>query len=291
MPKRSGKDWVPWRHVDGRNPPSVAYGGVLVNIKGSVLLERRANRAGISSWTFPVGMPKEGEAPDQAALRTVREQTGYNARIVAPSPVAFEALFDEYVRTAFYLMAPIGQQRKTKKEMATQWLNIEDAATLIAQSWNKFRCERDLAVLTASTDASEKLSYLDRPGTCKEDWKTVPMPNQRRKIRLDFHYDDAAFSRIQKGYLLAEMEDHWFAWFEEPLLHLHRSWTGFCIYQINFTQEKCEWRANWALVNCDPDQWTSKEANDLEMIEGLIDVLLVHGPTGPRLDRMIVRDR
>jgi hypothetical protein len=30
------------------------------------------------------------------------------------------------------------------------------------------------------------------------------------------------------------MEDKWFIYYEEPRLFVHRSWTGYCIFEVRF---------------------------------------------------------
>jgi 8-oxo-dGTP pyrophosphatase MutT (NUDIX family) len=42
--------------------------------------------AGGARWQLPKGRLEEGETPEQAALREVREETGVTGRIVAPLP-------------------------------------------------------------------------------------------------------------------------------------------------------------------------------------------------------------
>jgi len=270
-------------------PKADAYGGVLANTHRMVLLLQYKGNFGDYIWTFAAGIRNKGEKPDQAALRIVHERTGYRASIIAPIPVVFEALFDETVRKAFYLMEPIGHQGKFKEETAaTKWVDLRDAADLISQTKTKFGRERDLAVLIAAIGAFDALSYADRPGTCKEDWNTLPMPIRRKKIALNLRYSQGAMSRIRKGFCPWEMNQHWFAWFEESVLYLHRSWTGFCIYEVNFVFDGEGWRANSAIVNRDSKQWSSKYEGYRKEIERLIEVLLVNGPTEPRLDRMLV---
>jgi hypothetical protein len=104
-------------------------------------------------------------------------------------------------------------------------------------------------VLRDAREAFEKLPYDDRPATCKEDWKTRPMPRRRTKIVLDISYNADAMTRIRKGFLPTDMGDKWFVWFEEPVLYLHRSWTGFCVYEVNFVPDRQGWRATFALVS------------------------------------------
>jgi hypothetical protein len=104
--------------------------------------------------------------------------------------------------TTFYLMGPLGRQGKLEKEITTtRWINFEKAPDLISQSTNKIGRERDLLVLRAAKEAFEKLPEADRPATCKEDWKTLPMPRRKRKIRLNITYDAGTMKRIRKGFV------------------------------------------------------------------------------------------
>ena len=53
-----------------------AYGGVLINDAGHVLLREPANHYGGYVWTFAKGNPDPGESAEEAALREVLEETG-----------------------------------------------------------------------------------------------------------------------------------------------------------------------------------------------------------------------
>ena len=55
-------------------------GGVMID-HGSVLLIRTRTRRGQSVWTFPKGRIRQGEAFWEAALREIREETGYLCRL------------------------------------------------------------------------------------------------------------------------------------------------------------------------------------------------------------------
>src|SRR5262245_1677589 len=41
------------------------------------------------------------------------------------------------------------------------------------------------------------------------------------------------YARIRRGFVPDQMEDKWFAFFEDHSLYLYRSWTGFCIYVVD----------------------------------------------------------
>ncbi len=60
-------------------------GGVVVDDRQDgrrwVLLIARRNSAGVAQWTLPKGGIEEGETREEAAVREVREETGYTADI------------------------------------------------------------------------------------------------------------------------------------------------------------------------------------------------------------------
>ena len=104
----------------------------------------------------------------------------------------------------------------------------------------------------------------------------LPMPATHITVALDrlFSKDEAALLKL--GFLPQEMEDKWFIYFENDILHFHRSWTGVCIYQVSFKQEGDTLRMNQAIVNRDPDQYAEAHAErDQEMISQMIDAFLL----------------
>ncbi len=71
----------------GRFPTkrATSAGGVVVDDRPDgdrwVLLIARRNAAGNAQWTLPKGRVEQGETMEQAALREVREETGYATEI------------------------------------------------------------------------------------------------------------------------------------------------------------------------------------------------------------------
>ncbi|MDJ0727299.1 MAG: hypothetical protein QNJ38_19540 [Prochloraceae cyanobacterium] len=98
------------------------------------------------------------------------------------------------------------------------------------------------------------------------------MPSQRTTLPLQKVYTKSEFEQITAGLIPECMEDKWFIYYENPWLYLHRSWTGFCIYQVRFETIKEDPIATEAILNRDPSQW--KETNDrkdLLLLETLLD--------------------
>jgi len=108
----------------------------------------------------------------------------------------------------------------------------------------------------------------------RDDWKTTPLPAQRKVLALDRLYTPEEFNRIAAGVRPGGMECKWFIFHEEPWLYLHRSWTGFCIYQVRFEPMNGQYRVVEVLVSRDPTQYGStNDRRDILLLAILLDRL------------------
>lgn len=124
-----------------------AYGGVVLDKQKRVLLREPANHFDGYVWTFPKGRPDRGETPEQAAIREVREETGYPVKIVGKIPGQFPG---GTTITEYFLMEPTGKPGQFDKETTSvQWVDFAGAEVLIKKSTNKAGRNRDLSVLEA----------------------------------------------------------------------------------------------------------------------------------------------
>ena len=109
-----------------------------------------------------------------------------------------------------------------------------------------------------------------------DDWQTEPMPETHAVIPFDRMYSRKEMEKIQRGLLPLEMEDKWFICFEDDTLRLHRSWTGFCVYQARFVEQPDGWVIDELLVNRDPEQYTATDnAYDAALFEYIVESLLL----------------
>ena len=106
-----------------------------------------------------------------------------------------------------------------------------------------------------------------RPG----DWKALPMPAAWERIDLAASYTAEEFERLAAGEIPESMEDKWFILYEVPWLYLHRSWTGYCIYQVRFEPDAEGMRVAEVRVNRDPAQRREIGAGDAAMVQILLD--------------------
>jgi 8-oxo-dGTP diphosphatase len=125
-----------------------AYGGILFNAQGQLLLREPTNHFDGYVWTFAKGRPEPGDTPAQTALREVLEETGYAAQVMGVLAGVFHSGLSS---NAYFIMRPTSPQSATDWEtQSTRWVDVEAAAQLIAQTTNAKGRARDLAVLNAA---------------------------------------------------------------------------------------------------------------------------------------------
>lgn len=108
-------------------------GGILME-DGSVLLILMRNLKGDQVWTFPKGHVDPGETPEQAAVREVLEETGWECEIdsyLLTSTYSFmrgDMMVDKDVR--WYLMKRVGGDgvpRTPDEVLDMRWLPLAEA--------------------------------------------------------------------------------------------------------------------------------------------------------------------
>ena len=71
----------------------------------------------------------------------------------------------------------------------------------------------------------------------KHDWETEKMPLETETFSMEIELSESEYEQLQNGIIPQEMEDKMFIYFEEDTLYIHRSWTGFCIYILEFPKD------------------------------------------------------
>lgn len=123
-----------------------AYGGVVLNREGKVLVREPTGHYGGYVWTFAKGSPVGAETPEQAAMREVREETGVEARIVQRIDRWFEGDTSD---TRFFLMELVEDHGDfdRKETAAVRWASFEEADRLVSETTSETGRARDRAVL------------------------------------------------------------------------------------------------------------------------------------------------
>ncbi len=115
-----------------------------------------------------------------------------------------------------------------------------------------------------------------RPRVQAHDWKHTPIPRKHRVVSWDRPFTEEEMDAIRLGFLPRQMEDRWFLWFRGNNLHCHRSWTGFCIYEVRFLKAAQGYRAARFKVNEDPEQHQhGDDAHEISVLSALIDTHLL----------------
>ena len=83
------------------------------------------------------------------------------------------------------------------------------------------------------------------------DLKTEPMPEKHKTFVLSRSFSDKEMNALRCGNIPQAMEDKWFWYMEGSTLWAHRSWSGYCIYQIEFREDN----NHVVTVNRDPKQY------------------------------------
>lgn len=99
------------------------------------------------------------------------------------------------------------------------------------------------------------------------DWKTTDLPARHDSFFIQRNFTEAQMQNLRHGNIPEAMEDKWFWYMEDNTLFAHRSWTGFCIFIIEFSTLG----KHRVLVNRDPEQYkcTSVE-EDIELVNDLL---------------------
>lgn len=170
--QRYHKVWSALYDMEGDAPPTqqmeawpqtvprgkkVAYGGVVFDTAGRLLLREPKNHFDGYVWTFPKGRPDPGESPESTALRETEEETGVVATIVCP--ISGEFAGGTTINRYYLMKAPVGSGNVSAEDPETQsirWTTPDEAVALIKLTTNSKGRERDLNVLKSALAEREK---------------------------------------------------------------------------------------------------------------------------------------
>lgn len=101
------------------------------------------NLTGHRVWTFPKGHPEGEESDEQAALREVREETGWECKVEGPlTDVRYfythkRVRYNKTVR--WFMMSPVRQAGSFQEEEVLEitWVPLEKAKNMIAYDSDK----------------------------------------------------------------------------------------------------------------------------------------------------------
>lgn len=145
----------------GTHDVKKAFGGIVINQSGQVLLREPTDHYKGHIWTFAKGKAQHQESPDQTALREVLEETGVRAEIVMQIPGSFDG---STTSNEYFLMKPIEDTGHFDSEtQAIRWVTQDQARELISLTLKPRRRRRDLRVLKLAFALFLRLNHHDPP--------------------------------------------------------------------------------------------------------------------------------
>jgi hypothetical protein len=110
----------------------------------------------------------------------------------------------------------------------------------------------------------------------KDSCENKTMPQETAILGYTGEFSSEEFDRISRGLIPYAMEDKWFIYLDGNTLYMHRSWTGNCIYQVEFEAVAEKHIVRCALVNRDQTQYKSTDdVYDAALLHFLISNLLL----------------
>jgi len=110
----------------------------------------------------------------------------------------------------------------------------------------------------------------------RKDWSIKRMPKQRAQLVLDRTFSPEEMGLIRRGFIPEAPAQKWFIFFERNRLHVHRSWTGVCVYVVQFEKQSCGCVISHVEANRHPEQWPeTDDAYDARLLSWLIDGALL----------------
>jgi hypothetical protein len=118
----------------------------------------------------------------------------------------------------------------------------------------------------------------NRKVATRRSWKNLqPLPAARAPLAIHSEFSGQEYERISCGLIPQEMEDKWFIFMEEGTLYFHRSWTGYCIYQLRLVSRGNSYVVADAWASRDREQyrWTDDSYDERQLLS-LIDNMLLN---------------
>lgn len=120
-------------------------------------------------------------------------------------------------------------------------------------------------------------SNSERTTATRQSWPNAQLlPQQREPLSLERKFTEQEYELISRGLIPEAMEDKWFIFLEGDGLYFHRSWTGFCIYQLTLKKQGALYQVVEALANRDSNQYSGTDNHyDVDLLNFLIDNFLL----------------
>jgi ADP-ribose pyrophosphatase YjhB (NUDIX family) len=256
-----------------------AYGGILVDPSGRILLLKSRDPAGAHPWTFPMARPESQEAPHEAALRAVLRATGVSPRLLLSLPGTFRGIATP-CRMALMLIREPAQVDLTfhhRDTLQLAWVSMEQARHHIAQNPIERSRDRDLAILEAAQPYLAA-DLAQAPITALDQLARRPLPALRGQLTIDRPFTPSDMARLIRG-LIPQRSGQpseayaWCAAFERGVLHIHRTETGTEFFRLQF-EAPPEGSAHWHVARAEFNAYARQQRMQAPGAQALLESLL-----------------
>ena len=288
-PERHGFEGLPWPE-QGPHAGARTFGAVVVDRWGRFLLREQAGAR--QGWTFATATPRPGEAPRQTALRAVQAQMGVAARILLPLPGQFGS--PRAPCHIFLTLVGDGQADlafASDETARLRWVLPDEAAQLLAANGSARRPSREARMLeTARLHLPAPAPYV-RTIACPEDWPCHPMPMTRVELPYRRRFVPAEMAQIVRGFVAHVQEQRWCMFFDDGVLHIHRSWTGLETYRVHLmpcADGSGDWEVVRTELNTHPGQCGLPPQEALEDLPRYIEPCLLSFGEAKEMDSFVM---
>lgn len=125
----------------------------------------------------------------------------------------------------------------------------------------------------------------------RTDWKTEPLSPPFLPLLGRWRFSALDWARLKEGVRPQSQDDRWFIYAEGDWLHLHRSWTGYAIFQARFVHDAEGARLVEAWTTGDPNVVEVHRGADRELAAVLFYLGLARSVGAPLSERRPLEDR
>ena len=105
----------------------VGVSGVVLNQKGQVLLIQRNDS---KAWSLPGGGVEDGESPDQAVVREIKEETGLDVGVIRLTGIYIRYLWKKNLLFVYKCQVKGGVLTKSEETDDFRWINLKQVSVL-----------------------------------------------------------------------------------------------------------------------------------------------------------------
>jgi len=89
----------------------------------------------------------------------------------------------------------------------------------------------------------------------RHSWGVELMPERRERIELELRFSREEYERLERGHIPGSQDERWFVYVDDSdVVHIHRSATGFAIFQVELAPVDDGYEVQAAWANRDPEQ-------------------------------------